>query len=273
MVELAQRWDRIWTGYNTAAPTAPWTRSRKRTVSEVSESETLDSPVKKAAKKKPGPKPRPHPISSVAPLKKPKKKAVLKNFESSKCRTSIYGISYSPTSDSDSKSHSSPGLARDISVQGKLWSSSQPTSDSDSESRSSPGLARDISIPNFRMQRMIKKVWGKMAKKSVVYINNEMPEMNTSGICLTLALEWMVQLIVGGKEALAVECDQSSWVTGIEGFQSISPLQLYTLACAFSTGWDPELMFLGRHQYGTVRGDGAASNQAYHPTTAIKFYG
>jgi hypothetical protein len=79
-----------------------------------------------------------------------------------------------------------------------------------------------MKIPNVRMQKMIKKVRGKMAKKSVVFINNERPETNTSGICLTLALEWMVQLIAG-KDALAIERDESSRVTCIEGFQYISP--------------------------------------------------
>ncbi|KAJ7850523.1 hypothetical protein B0H14DRAFT_2581958 [Mycena olivaceomarginata] len=88
-----------------------------------------------------------------------------------------------------------------------------------------------IKIPNVRMQKMIKKVRGKMAKKSVVFINNERPETNTRRICLTLALEWMVQLIAGGKDALPIERDDSSRVTGIEGLQYISPPELYTLAC------------------------------------------
>ncbi|KAJ7701350.1 hypothetical protein B0H14DRAFT_2648405 [Mycena olivaceomarginata] len=60
-----------------AASTAPRTRSRKRTVWELSESETSDAPVEKLAKKKPGPKPKSRPAKSAAPLKKPKKTAAL----------------------------------------------------------------------------------------------------------------------------------------------------------------------------------------------------
>ncbi|KAF7377159.1 hypothetical protein MSAN_00135100 [Mycena sanguinolenta] len=55
------------------APTGRQTRSRKRTVSEISESETSDAPVDKPVKKKSGPKPKSRPVKSVVPPKQPKK--------------------------------------------------------------------------------------------------------------------------------------------------------------------------------------------------------
>ncbi|KAJ7848747.1 hypothetical protein B0H14DRAFT_3452961 [Mycena olivaceomarginata] len=51
------------------APSAPQTRSRKWTVSEVSKSESSNIPVDKPGKKNPGPKPRSK--SLKAPTKKP----------------------------------------------------------------------------------------------------------------------------------------------------------------------------------------------------------
>ncbi|KAJ7816281.1 hypothetical protein B0H14DRAFT_3148669 [Mycena olivaceomarginata] len=67
------------------APSAPRTRSRKRTVSDVSKSESSDIPVDKPAKK-PGPKPR------SKPLKAPKKKAAPKPTDGSNSESEISDV-------------------------------------------------------------------------------------------------------------------------------------------------------------------------------------
>ncbi|KAJ7758844.1 hypothetical protein DFH07DRAFT_772421 [Mycena maculata] len=50
-----------------------------------------------------------------------------------------------------------------------------------------------------------------------VWVHDERRERNDTGICLTLALEWMVESVAGGKDGLNIQRNDDQQITGIKG--------------------------------------------------------
>ncbi|KAK6981435.1 hypothetical protein R3P38DRAFT_3463788 [Favolaschia claudopus] len=69
----------------------------------------------------------------------------------------------------------------------------------------------------FDMLRHIKRT----GTSSQVWVNNKREVRNNAGICLRLALEWMVELVSGGKNPLSISRNDEGRVVAIEGFRSI----------------------------------------------------
>ncbi|KAJ7931979.1 hypothetical protein B0H13DRAFT_1857395 [Mycena leptocephala] len=69
-----------------------------------------------------------------------------------------------------------------------------------------------------RMVDMLKEIGSRMKQ---VWVNNKQPEHNNDGICLTLALEWMVELVDGGKKGLGIRRNCDGEVTAVKGFRLI----------------------------------------------------
>ncbi|KAK7058135.1 hypothetical protein R3P38DRAFT_2497694 [Favolaschia claudopus] len=67
------------------------------------------------------------------------------------------------------------------------------------------------------MLRHIKRT----GTSSQVWVNNKREVRNNAGICLRLALEWMVELVSGGKNPLSVSRNDDGKVVAIQGFRSI----------------------------------------------------
>ncbi|KAJ7032688.1 hypothetical protein C8F04DRAFT_1184880 [Mycena alexandri] len=51
------------------------------------------------------------------------------------------------------------------------------------------------------------------------WINNVRSERNSDGICLTLCLEWMMEIVTAGVDGLEIEKDAAGLVTGVKGFR------------------------------------------------------
>ncbi|KAJ6579393.1 hypothetical protein B0H10DRAFT_2342507 [Mycena sp. CBHHK59/15] len=54
-----------------------------------------------------------------------------------------------------------------------------------------------------------------------VWVNNKRPEHNNDGICLTLALEWMVELVDGGEKGLGIQRNRDGEVIAVKEFRMI----------------------------------------------------
>ncbi|KAJ6564125.1 hypothetical protein B0H19DRAFT_1067717 [Mycena capillaripes] len=74
-------------------------------------------------------------------------------------------------------------------------------------------------ILKSRMCGMLKEL---RSSAKQVWVNKKCPVGNNGGICLALALEWMVELIVGGEEGLDIQRGDKGQVTAVKGFRLIT---------------------------------------------------
>ncbi|KAJ7831921.1 hypothetical protein B0H14DRAFT_3463721 [Mycena olivaceomarginata] len=81
--------------------------------------------------------------------------------------------------------------------------------------------ARESKAADILQSRMCEILKGNELRINQVWVNNKRRERNDVGICLTLALEWMVELVAGGKDGLNIQRSDNGQVTGIKGFRLI----------------------------------------------------
>ncbi|KAJ7049098.1 hypothetical protein C8F01DRAFT_1379052 [Mycena amicta] len=80
--------------------------------------------------------------------------------------------------------------------------------------------ARETTIERIFQPWMVHLLRSKQLRPRVgqLWVNNERPKRNNSGICLQLAMEWMVELVAGG---LQIDRDRSGNIVAIGGFRSV----------------------------------------------------
>jgi hypothetical protein len=80
-------------------------------------------------------------------------------------------------------------------------------------------------ILNKHMVELIKWGWANRIRGAGVFVNkcSLCKERNTGGHCLALALEWMVDLIAGGKKVLGIKRDTRRKVVVVKGYRALKP--------------------------------------------------
>ncbi|KAJ6628083.1 hypothetical protein B0H10DRAFT_1940640 [Mycena sp. CBHHK59/15] len=81
--------------------------------------------------------------------------------------------------------------------------------------------AREHKAENVLKSRMVEMLKEIGSRVKQVWVNNKRPECNNDGICLTLALEWMVELVDGGEKGLGIQRNRDGEVIAVKEFRMI----------------------------------------------------
>ncbi|KAJ6565415.1 hypothetical protein B0H10DRAFT_1965693 [Mycena sp. CBHHK59/15] len=81
--------------------------------------------------------------------------------------------------------------------------------------------AREHKAENVLKSRMVEMLKEIGSRVKQVWVNNKRPERNNDGICLTLALEWMVELVDGGEKGLGIQRNRDGEVIAVKEFRMI----------------------------------------------------
>ncbi|KAJ7431581.1 hypothetical protein B0H11DRAFT_1941456 [Mycena galericulata] len=77
-------------------------------------------------------------------------------------------------------------------------------------------------ILKSRMCEMLKEIGSRVKH---VWVNNKRKERNNVGICLTLALEWMVELVAGGVNGLGIQRNDTQGTKTLKRVKIGNPLK------------------------------------------------
>ncbi|KAJ6551099.1 hypothetical protein B0H10DRAFT_1968571 [Mycena sp. CBHHK59/15] len=81
--------------------------------------------------------------------------------------------------------------------------------------------AREHKAENVLKSRMVEMLKEIGSRVKQVWVNNKCPDRNNDGICLTLALEWMVELVDGGEKGLGIQRNRDGEVIAVKEFRMI----------------------------------------------------
>ncbi|KAJ6560908.1 hypothetical protein B0H10DRAFT_1966799 [Mycena sp. CBHHK59/15] len=83
----------------------------------------------------------------------------------------------------------------------------------------------DVEAREHKAEMYSKVAWSRCSKNwlqgETSLGHNKRPERNNDGICLTLALEWMVELVDGGEKGLGIQRNRDGEVIAVKEFRMI----------------------------------------------------